>query len=182
MHIGQAALEAVVQEAQALVVESKQMKDRGVEIIDRADLLSGLVSELIRCAVAVGSLNAGAGQPGGEAEGVVVSPAGSFLEGGHSPELRAPDHQGFFEQAAVLEVAQEGRSRLVKNRSMLAVLIPQRFVAVPVADSFAAGLVGAIEALDEADSSAPSSFRMWAGSESRLLTSGTLSCILAASS
>ena len=82
---------------------------------------------------------------------------------------------------------------------MLGVLILERLVAVPVADAFAAGLIGAVEKLDEAHafldqppgqdavagvsglrswtglppSSAPYSFRICAGSLERSATSGT---------
>ena len=51
MYIGQAAFESVVQEAQALVVESKQMKDRGVEIVGVHRIFCDTPADLVRGAV-----------------------------------------------------------------------------------------------------------------------------------
>ncbi|MFM1944028.1 MAG: hypothetical protein RI897_3010 [Verrucomicrobiota bacterium] len=81
----------------------------------------------------------------------MVTSAGAFLEGGHASELGAPDYQRVFEEAALFQVTQEGGGGLVHDGAVLAVLFLEHLVSVPVADAFAAGLVGAIEELDEAD-------------------------------
>ena len=63
-HIGQANVATIEPIRQLLVIHTQEMQDRGVEVIDRADLLGRLVSELIGGAVAVGRLDTGAGEPG----------------------------------------------------------------------------------------------------------------------
>ena len=47
MHVGQAAFDAVVVEAEAFVIEAQQVQDRGVQVVDRGDLLDGGVSEIV---------------------------------------------------------------------------------------------------------------------------------------
>ena len=51
----------------------------------------------------------------------------------------------------MFEVGNEGGGGLIQNRTVFGVLFFEKFVSVPVADAFAAGLVGAVEELDEAD-------------------------------
>ncbi len=45
MHVGEAAFDAVVVEAQPLVVQAEQMQDRGVQIVDRRDTLDRLMPD-----------------------------------------------------------------------------------------------------------------------------------------
>ena len=52
MHVGKAALDAVVIETQALVVEAEQTQDCGVEIVNRGDVFDRLVTDLVGGAVA----------------------------------------------------------------------------------------------------------------------------------
>ena len=48
----QPLLGAVVEVAQPLVVEAQQVQDRGVQLVDAAGILDGLVAELVGRAVA----------------------------------------------------------------------------------------------------------------------------------
>ena len=52
VHVGEAALDAVVVEAEALVIEAEQVEHGGVEVVDGGHVLHGLVAEVIRRAVA----------------------------------------------------------------------------------------------------------------------------------
>ena len=47
MHVGQAAFDAVVIEAESFVVEADEVQDRGVEIVDRRHVLNRLMTELV---------------------------------------------------------------------------------------------------------------------------------------
>ena len=115
VHVGQPAFDAVVVVAQPLVIEAQQVQDRGVEVVDRADVLDRLVAELVGRAVAEAALHARAGQPDGEALRVVVAAAGALLERRHAAELGDPDDQRVVEQAALFQVvssAAAGWSRI----------------------------------------------------------------------
>ena len=75
--VGEASLEAVVIKGQPLVVQAKQVQDRGVQIVDGGDVLLRLPAKQIRCTVCVTALDASAGKPSGEAVGIVVAAAGA---------------------------------------------------------------------------------------------------------
>ena len=150
MHIGQSAFEAVVIVSEALVVQAEEVEDGGVEIVDGGDVLFRLPAECIRGAMGMAALDAGAGEPGGKAFGVVVAAAGAFLESRHAAELSAPHDQRVLEQTALFEVAQQGGGGLVEHGTVLGVLLVQHLVSVPVADAFAASLVGTVEKLHKA--------------------------------
>ena len=51
VNVGQTPLDAVVVEAQPLVIETENPQDRGVEIVDGRDVVGRLVAEFIGCAV-----------------------------------------------------------------------------------------------------------------------------------
>ena len=149
LHVGQAAFEAVVVKGQSLMLQPEQVQDRRVKIMHCHNILHGLVAEFIRRAVGVAAFYPGPGKPRGEAVGIVVAPARPGLEGWHPAKLGAPDHERLLEQPALFHVGQQGGHRLVEHRAVLGVLLGKHLVAVPVAHSLAAGLVGAVEKLHE---------------------------------
>ena len=132
------------------MIEAEQVQDGGVQVVDGGDVLDGLVAELVGGAVAEAALDAGAGQPDGEAVRVVVAAAGALLERRHAAELGDPDDERVVEQAAAVsgrdQSAAQGWSRIGRVDVVLRL---ERLVAVPVADAFAHG-VGAVEELHEA--------------------------------
>ena len=91
--VGEAAFEAVVVVGEAFVVEAEEVEDGGVEIVDGSDVFFRFPAECVGGAMGVAALDAGAGEPGGEAFGVMVAPASAFLESRHTAELGAPDDQ-----------------------------------------------------------------------------------------
>ena len=91
MNVGEPARCAVVVIGEPFVVEAEQVEDRGVEVVDVDHVLDGLVAELVGGPEAEPMLDAGAGEPGGEALGVVVAAGGSLLKRGHAAELGGPD-------------------------------------------------------------------------------------------
>ena len=95
-------------------------------------LFDRLVAELVGRPEAEGPLDAGAGEPGGEAGGVVVAALGPLLERRHPAELGGPEDQGVVEQPAGLQVAQERRGGLVEDRAVAVVVGLDPAVAVPV--------------------------------------------------
>lgn len=99
------------------------MEDRGVEVVDRNDVLHGLIAEFVGGAVAEGGFDSGAHQHAGEAEGVVVAAGGAFLEHRHAAEFRAEKDEGVVEQPAAFQVAQQRRGRLIENRAVNVVLL-----------------------------------------------------------
>ena len=121
-----------------------------MEVVDGDGILFGLPAEGVGGAVGVAAFDAGAGEPRGEAVGVMVASARAFLESGHPAEFAAAKNQSVFEQAALFEIAQERAGGLVEDGAVHIVLRGELFVAVPITGSFAAGLVAAIKKLYKA--------------------------------
>src|SRR5262245_49840268 len=71
--VGQPALDAVVVDAQPLVVEAEEVQNGRVEVVDCRDVFDCLVAELVGRTVAEWDFDAGAGEPDGEALRVVVA-------------------------------------------------------------------------------------------------------------
>ncbi len=150
VHERQALFGAVVEVAEAVVIEPEQMQDRSVQFIDAARVFHGLVTEFVRGAIAGGPLDAGPGQPHGKPLGIVIAALRTCLEGWHPAELGTPHNQRIVEHAAGLQVLEQRRGGLIEDRGMHRILILDRLVAIPVADSLT-HRVGAVEQLDETD-------------------------------
>src|SRR6266545_6986343 len=86
--IREPALDAIVVESQSRVIQTQQMKQRGVQVVDGAGVLDRLVTKFVGGAVAEPAFHARAGQPDGEPVRVVVAAAGALLKGRHPAEFR----------------------------------------------------------------------------------------------
>ena len=73
VHIRKAEVAARVAVRQLLVVETQQVQERGVQVVDVDIVLHGLEAELVGGAVDLSALDAAAGQPDREAVGVVIA-------------------------------------------------------------------------------------------------------------
>ncbi len=67
MDIGQAHVAAAVAERQALIIQTKHVQDRGVQVVHRDRVFNGVHSELVCRAVNRASFDASSGQPYTEA-------------------------------------------------------------------------------------------------------------------
>ena len=95
------------------------MQDGRVEVVNVDHVFDGLVAEFIGGTETEPMLNAGAGEPGGEALGVMVAARGSLLKCGHAAKLGGPDDESVVEQSARLEVGQERGRGLVEDRPVV---------------------------------------------------------------
>ena len=115
--VGEALALPVLMVGQARVVEAEEMHQRGVVIVRAHRIDDRLVTELVRPAVGHAALEPAAGHPTGEALAVVVAAGllGRAVVLGHrqAPNLAAPMDDGRVEQAARLEVLDQGGGGLV---------------------------------------------------------------------
>ena len=61
MHVGEAALDAVVGEGELFVVEAEEVEHGGVQVMEGMDVLGCLEAEFVGGAMADAGLDAGAG-------------------------------------------------------------------------------------------------------------------------
>ena len=101
--VGQAVVAALELVRQPRVVDAQAVQDRGVQVVDVDRVLGDVVAEVVGLAVGDPGLDAAAGQPDGEAAGMVVA---AVVVGGQralavdgAAEFAAPDDQRVVEQA-----------------------------------------------------------------------------------
>ena len=90
---------------QSLVIDSQQVQQGGMQVVDFDGVLGRLVAVLVGRSIGHASPNAATGHPKTESVGIVVSAIPTLSEGG-APELAGPEDHGFIQQAARLQVGQ----------------------------------------------------------------------------
>jgi hypothetical protein len=93
-------LDAVVFKSQALMIETEQMKDRGVEIIQWMDVFHSPDSQFIGRTVAYSPLYSRSSHPACEPVRIVITALGTLLKKWHATEFGTPNHKRIFEKAA----------------------------------------------------------------------------------
>src|SRR5262249_47360737 len=134
MYVGESKIAAAISIRQLLVIQTEQVENGRVQVMDVDAVVDGVHAELVGRAVHQTALDAAAGQERGEA-GMMVIAAGLAILGGLSvrraAEFAAPDDQGLIEQAAPLEVAEECRRRAVAVGAELAMAVIVVRVRIP---------------------------------------------------
>src|ERR1041384_1092215 len=143
MNIRETEVAACIPVRELFVIESEQVEDRRVEIVNVNGVLLRLETELVRRAVGGAAFRAAAREPDGEAPLIVVA-AGrrGELRRGRSSELARPEDERVFEHPALLEIGEERRDRLVAFQREPSVVLRDLVVVVP-------RLTGARPDLDE---------------------------------
>ena len=80
VHVGQAAVDAVVSPGERGVLDAEEFEHSGMHIVDGRGVVAveGLVAPLVALAVGDASFDAGAAEPVGKHEGVVVAAAATL--------------------------------------------------------------------------------------------------------
>lgn len=91
VHIGQAALDAVVIKAQLLMIEAEQVQRGRMQVVAVAGILGSFESQVIARAITRTAFDAAAGQPRGEGAGIVVASLLSPLHERLTAELAGAD-------------------------------------------------------------------------------------------
>src|SRR5262249_50964623 len=124
MHVRQPIIPPLEPERQFLVVEAEQVQDRRLQVVN-VDLVAGHgEAQLVALAVGVAAFDAGARQEERIAVGIVVAAkelagrSAAFAERG-ATELAAQDEERLVEQAALLEVLEEGGDGSVHRGALL---------------------------------------------------------------
>ena len=113
------------------MVETEQVQDRRVEVVDVDFVLNGFVAVIVGQAVGEAALHAAAGHPHGEGFVVVVAPIVALRVRG-AAKFAAPDHQRVLEQPALLEIGEQRGDRLVHRAAVCSERRGEVEVLVPV--------------------------------------------------
>ena len=113
---GQAHVEALIRNGEALVVDPEEMQHRRVQVADVNRILGCVIPQFIRIAVRCSGIDAAACHPHGEALDVMIA-ADSTLIMNHrcATKFAAPDDQCFVQQAALLQIIQQSRNGLIRQ-------------------------------------------------------------------
>src|SRR6185436_17870486 len=110
-------VEPLVGIAEMLGIEPKQVQDGGLQVVDAGLVLGDEIAQLISLAVGGSLFDAAASEPDAEAVGVMVAAeelaaAALFVERS-AAKLSTPDDERAIEQAALLQILEQGGDRSV---------------------------------------------------------------------
>ena len=120
------------------MIDPEAVQDRRIEVVDRDRIAHDVVAEIIRLADGYAAFDAAAGQPKREAARMMIAAivVGSelSLRIHGAAEFAAPDDQGVFQQAALLQILNQGGCRLVGVAALTCDLLGTPVCADPSRD------------------------------------------------
>ena len=103
MHIGKAKIPTLKTKGQSLVVQSQQMQDRGVKIMDMNLVLDNMKAKIIGLSERDSRLDTAARQANGKCVWMMIAPVAMVTIDHRCPaKFTTPDNQGVIEQSAIL--------------------------------------------------------------------------------
>ena len=109
---GRALEAAVVEVGQFDVIQTQQMQNRGMDVVDVGAALDGAKTDLVGSSDGLAALHSAARHPDRKAPRIVISPFALLVERS-AAKLTAPDHERRFQQAARFEIRQQPGDRPV---------------------------------------------------------------------
>ena len=97
MNIGESAVDAIVVKRQLLMIETQQVKNGGMQVINGTDRIHGLMAKFVGGSMREGSLYTSTREPYGEPVWIMVASVGPLLKRWHPPEVGHPYNQSVFE-------------------------------------------------------------------------------------
>src|SRR6056297_3534668 len=113
--VGQPEVAPSITIGQLLVVESQQVQDGRVQVMNVNAVFNGLKAKLVGRSMHIPAFNAAAGQPHSKAIMVVIAAAGgasigalfSKFDGRRPTKFAAPDYKRVIKQAALFQITQQ---------------------------------------------------------------------------
>ena len=116
VNIGQAVAAALEFVGESFVIDSQQVQERGVEVVDVQAIAGDVVAEFVGLAVHDAGLHAAAGHPNAEAAGMMIAAEirlNLALAIIRASKLAAPDNKRVVEQATAFQIFDECRGGLI---------------------------------------------------------------------
>ena len=135
-YIGQAKIPALETIGQFGVVEAKEVKDGGMEIIHVHRVFDGVPAKIVRFAEDLPSLYSPPRHPNAVSEGMMIAPSDTrkcspVLTERRAAELGCPHHQCRVQQSTLLQVSKQGSNRLIHNLAIKLQVRIQVIVMIP---------------------------------------------------
>src|SRR5262249_38686171 len=110
VHVGETHVPAAETEREPLVIQPELVQDRGVDVVNCQRVLDDRVADLVRLSERKAPLEATPGEDDAVAVDVMVPAAdvGDARRVGRAAHLAGPNHDGFVQQAALLQVLDQG--------------------------------------------------------------------------
>ena len=112
MNVGETEIATRIIERKSFVVQSQEVQDCGVPVVDMHAVFDRCKPILVRLPVSHAALHATAGHPHGIAAVVVIT-AVCTLAMGRSTELASPHDESIFEHISLLKIGEESGNGLV---------------------------------------------------------------------
>ena len=139
---------ALVLVNEASVIDTEDVQDGGMKVMDVQAVLHGIEPQVVGGAVCSAALHSAASHPHGKSCRVVIA-AIAFFAHGCAAEFATPDDEGLVQQSARLEISEQPGDGLVDCMAEGGVLGLDVGMAVPLTTSAAVELHEAHAALDE---------------------------------
>ena len=129
--ISEAAVDAVLTDGEAFVIDAHEVEDGGVEVVAVGGAFGSLESEVVALTIRGPGFDAGAGHPSNEGAAVVITAVRSLGEGS-TAEFGGPDEQGIFEEATLFKILEESCDGFVDSSGDRSKFLGNAAVVVPV--------------------------------------------------
>ena len=132
----QSQVEAAETNRQAMVVETEEVEERRMEVVDVHSILDRGPAELVGAADHLASLDAAARHPQAERKGMVIASglliiAFVIVGEWRTPELAGTYDKRFIKQASLLQISDQRRCRLVDDTAVVLQVLVERVVVIP---------------------------------------------------
>jgi hypothetical protein len=137
VHVRQSKIPPLKSERQLLVIQSKEMKNGGVQVMHVHPVGHGVETEFIGFSDNLARFDPAAREPHRERVDVMIPASGiAILTHRCSPEFASPDHQRILKQSPSFQVFDEGSLALVNFAADLfevsLEILPRAAVTVPI--------------------------------------------------
>ncbi len=133
--IGESEIAACVAICQPLMIKAHEMQQCGMQVVYANGIFLGRKAKFVRAAVRGSAADAAARQADRKAVMIVIATELGLIaaqfDTGRSTKFAAPHDQRFVEHAALFEIAQQSRDRLIDLSRQFAVILRDVFMIIP---------------------------------------------------
>jgi hypothetical protein len=133
MHIGEPLITAAVAEGETLVVDAHLMEQRGMDVVDAHGIAGDGVAEVVGLAKGHAAFEAATDHENAVAIYMMVTACGAtdLRRVRCAAHLTSPQHDGFIEQASLIEIDDERGNALIGDAGVFLVVLLQLTMLIP---------------------------------------------------